>query len=115
MTSDRGAMRRGPPASPSSQIVTSRAELGDDEVRPPSRSSTIRLAMGTIPMQVKVLLLRQLSCNKAKFHALKNMSLNSYQYMTSRDIDGLQVEHQAFLRRKASRIREQCACPDHMG
>jgi hypothetical protein len=56
MTSDRGAMRSGPPASPSSQIVTSRAELGDDEVRPPSRSSTIRLAMGTIPMQVKVLL-----------------------------------------------------------
>jgi len=55
-TSDSGAFRRGPAASPNSQIVTSRADV-DEEEEWPSRSSTIRFAMGTTPMHVKVLLL----------------------------------------------------------
>lgn len=53
-SSERGAMSRGPAASPSSQMVTRRAEVVDVEVWP-SRSSTIREAMGTTPMQVRVL------------------------------------------------------------
>jgi hypothetical protein len=49
-------MRRGPAASPSSHMVTRRADVDEEPGETwPSRSSTIRLAIGTTPIQVKVL------------------------------------------------------------
>lgn len=52
-TSDNGAIKRGPAASPSSQTVT--RSMADDLLSVPSRSNTMREAMGTTPMQVNVL------------------------------------------------------------
>lgn len=52
--SERGAMRRGPAASPSSQIVTS-STLAYLFFSPLERSWTILPAIGTGEMQVKVL------------------------------------------------------------
>lgn len=49
--SESGAISRGPAASPSSQTVTSK--MLADLLSFPSRSSTIRSATGTTPMQVK--------------------------------------------------------------
>ena len=46
-------MKRGPAASPSSQIVTKRT--AEDLLLWPSRSFTTSLATGTIPTHVKVL------------------------------------------------------------
>lgn len=53
-SSDKGALRSGPAASPSSQMVTMSAAVDEDEAWP-SRSETMRDATGTTPMQVKVL------------------------------------------------------------
>lgn len=53
-SSERGAIRNGPPASPSSQIVTRRT-LEDLLGWPSDRSSTILLATGTTDIHVNVL------------------------------------------------------------
>jgi hypothetical protein len=54
MISEIGASRKGPMASPNSQMVTS-STLADLSLLPSLRSETMLLVIGTTDMQVKVL------------------------------------------------------------